>query len=430
MTTEQGPSIAGAVLARRYRLTKKLGEGGMGAVYAAETLDDGQPFAIKILHPEFLGELTVLTRFLDEARACQRLIHPNVVRVFESATAEDGSPFMVMELLDGVPLSAYTQGGGRVPAAQAVSILQAILAGLGAAHAQGLVHRDLKPDNVFLARERTGSFVVKVLDFGIAKVMDVAGGMGQKTKTGMLLGTPAYMSPEQITSAKDVDIRSDLWSAGVLLYEMLSGRQAFPAPTEFARLSVIMTHEPEPVGTLDPKLTGFDAFLAKALQKDREKRFGTAMEMAMALAEAAEPQSASSTKMPVAAPLDRLPDVPSVLLPSILAPGSVTGRSGPATPPTAGRGDGRGPGGTLQSATADDLVGRASEPKVSVVAGPTPSSGLPPEGRTLPSQDLPMIEAGGLTRPRGIPALAVVLLVLGALFAGALIGYAVAHHGG
>src|SRR5260370_15814260 len=125
-----------------------------------------------------------------------------------------------MELLQGVPLGAYMQRGARVPVAQAIPILQGILAGLAAADAIGIVHRDLKPDNVFLTREAGGKFVVKLLDFGIAKVMDVAGGMGSRTRSGILLGTPGYMSPEQAKNARDADPRSDLCSTGVLFYEM------------------------------------------------------------------------------------------------------------------------------------------------------------------------------------------------------------------
>ncbi|HEY6461839.1 MAG TPA: serine/threonine-protein kinase, partial [Polyangiaceae bacterium] len=224
-------SLVGAILSRKWRLVQRLGEGGMGEVYAAEPVEGGARVAVKILRPEYLTEPSVLSRFLEEATTCLRLIHPNIVRMLECASAEDGSPYLVMELLEGVPLGAYTQNGGRVPMAQAVPILQGILAGLAAAHAQGIVHRDLKPDNVFLTRAGDGTFVVKVLDFGIAKVMDAAGGMGSRTRTGMLLGTPAYMSPEQIKNARDVDQRADLWSAGVMFYEMLTGRVAFPAPT-------------------------------------------------------------------------------------------------------------------------------------------------------------------------------------------------------
>jgi serine/threonine-protein kinase len=151
VTAEAAPArtLAGAVLSRRWRLVQKLGDGGMGQVYAAEPVQGGPRIAIKLLRPEYLAEPQVLSRFLEESRTCLRLVHPNIVRVTECATAEDGTPYMVMELLEGVPLGAYTQNGGRVPIAQAVPILQGILAGLAAAHAQGIVHRDLKPDNVF-----------------------------------------------------------------------------------------------------------------------------------------------------------------------------------------------------------------------------------------------------------------------------------------
>jgi serine/threonine protein kinase len=306
-------SLIGAILSRRYRLKHELGRGGMGAVYSAEPIDGGGVVAIKILHAHFLGDVQVLQRFLEEGRTCMRLHHPNILHVHECNTAEDGSPYLVMDLLEGVPLSAYTRNGGRVSMAHAVPILQGMLAGLEAAHGQGVVHRDLKPGNVFLARADGGLFAVKLLDFGIAKVMDVAGGMGNKTKTGMLLGTPAYMSPEQIKSAKDVDSRADLWSAGVMFYEMLTGRTAFPAPTEYARLSAVLQSEPEPVEAVDPQLGILNAFLKRSLMKEPSQRFQTAHEMALAL------QAALTTTKPekgpgepssrvVVAPLSRLPD--------------------------------------------------------------------------------------------------------------------------
>ncbi|HTQ43084.1 MAG TPA: serine/threonine-protein kinase, partial [Polyangiaceae bacterium] len=260
--------LTGAVLSRRWRLLHKLGDGGMGEVYAAEPVEGGARVAIKLLRPEFLGDAQVLARFLEEGSLCTRLVHPNIARMLECAGAEDGSPYLVMELLEGVPLSAYTQNGGRIPVAQAVPILQGILAGLAAAHAQGVIHRDLKPDNVFLTRAPDGTFAVKVLDFGIAKVMDAAGGMGQRTRTGMLLGTPAYMSPEQVKSARDVDARADLWSAGVMFYEMLTGRVAFPAPTEYARLSAVMHATPDPLDKVDPILAPVAPVVARAMAKD------------------------------------------------------------------------------------------------------------------------------------------------------------------
>src|SRR5215831_8834057 len=308
------PSLVGAVLSRRFRLTKLLGSGGMGAVYATDQVIDGRPAAVKILHAEFVHEEQVKARFVEEASTCMRLIHPNILSVFESQVAEDGTPYMVMDLLEGVPLSAYTQNGGRVPLAQAIGVAHGMLAGLAAAHAQGIVHRDLKPENVFLAREGGEKFVIKLLDFGIAKVMDAAGGMGTKTRTGMLLGTPAYMSPEQVKDSKNVDARSDLWSAGVMLYEMLTGRVAFPAPTEYARLFAVLNNTPEPIERIDPTLAPLAGFMTRALDKNRETRFQTALEMARALTAAAGSQEPMSRAMP----LSRLPEVPSLFAPSIV----------------------------------------------------------------------------------------------------------------
>ena len=292
--TEQAQSLVGAILSKRFRLTRVIGEGGMGLVFAAEATTplstgsgkypvDASRFAVKMLRPEFLTDTGVLARFLEEGRTCQRLIHPNILRVFETAQAEDGSPYLVMELLDGVPLSAYTANGGRVPLPQAITILQGILAGLAAAHAQGIVKRDIKTENVFLAREKSGHLQIKVLDFGIAKVMDLAGGMGSRTRTGALLGTPAYMSPEQVKNSRDVDPRSDLWSAGVMTWEMLSGRVAFPAPTEYARLAAVTSSTPDTLEKIDPQLATISVVVERAMRKDPAQRFASALEMARAL---------------------------------------------------------------------------------------------------------------------------------------------------
>ncbi len=273
----------GAVLGGRYKVGRCLGSGGMGSVHAATDMETGQQVAIKLVHAEYLGDPGVIERFLDEARTGQKFSHPNIVRVFGTGRLDDNRPFMVMELLEGVPLSAYTKNGGRVPVPQAASILQAVLSGLAVAHAEGIVHRDLKPENVFLSRDPNGQFVVKILDFGIAKVMEVAGGMGKRTRTGMLLGTPAYMSPEQIKNSKDVDPRSDLFSLGVLFYEMLTGRPAFPAVNEFAKLTAVLSVEPEPLDRIDPNLAFLMPFVARAIHKDRQQRFQSAMEMLHAL---------------------------------------------------------------------------------------------------------------------------------------------------
>jgi len=426
-------ALVGAILSRRFRLVAPLGEGGMGVVYVAEPVAGGPRVAIKLLRPEFLDDPNVLDRFLEEAHTSMRIQHPNVLRVFEAAKAEDGSPYIVMELLDGTTLSNFTRAGEKIPPAAAVPILQGILAGLGAAHAHGIVHRDLKPENVFLVQgggPSGGGYQVKILDFGIAKVMDAAGGMGNRTRTGMLLGTPAYMSPEQVRSSRDTDARTDLWAAGVLFYQMLNGRQAFVAPTEFARLAQILGAPPEP---LEPEVAGFAPFFERALQKDRNLRFQSAQEMAQALM-----AGPASTVRPMTAPMPSMgsPPVssqkshaPAAYTPTAMSPAisvaaveaAAAGLRVSALPESAS-----GPGGTLASG------GRASvAPGSGDVGGTLPSgqgrmSASPPVVVVGPasSNDGALSFAGSPKRSGIAPALLVVLVSL-ALVAGFVLGFAV-----
>ncbi|HQB44705.1 MAG TPA: serine/threonine-protein kinase, partial [Polyangiaceae bacterium] len=260
-----------------------LGEGGMGAVFSAEGTNGQERRAIKILHPEFVNEPQILRRFFAEAYAAQQLQHPNVAKVFEHAQAEDGSPYLVMELLEGIALSEYVQPGKPIPIAQAAPIVYGVLQALMAAHARNIIHRDLKPDNIFLVPDQHGRYSVKVLDFGIAKVMDAAGGMATKTRTGMMLGTPGYMSPEQIRDAKSVDHRADLWAVGVMFYEMVTGQEAFDAPTDFAKLTAVLTQDPRPISQVAPHLVGWDDFFRRAVARDVAARFSSADDMARVL---------------------------------------------------------------------------------------------------------------------------------------------------
>jgi serine/threonine protein kinase len=293
--------LVGARIARRWDVVRRIGAGGMGVVYevAAVAGEDPSrgPLALKVLAPHAMLDPEVVERFLVEGKIAEKLVHPNIIRVFESGIAEDGSPFILMEKLSGTALSAYTNAGRKIPISQAVSILQAALAALTAAHAQGIVHRDLKPDNIFLSRNGTGAFTVKLLDFGIAKVMDVLGGAGTRTKTGMLLGTPAYMSPEQIRNGKEVDPRSDLFSLAVMAWEMLTGRAAFPAENEFAKLTAVLTLEPAPLESFDPTFGPLGEVIARGLAKDRNARWPSAPAMAHALAQAYGPSITGEMRM-------------------------------------------------------------------------------------------------------------------------------------
>ena len=395
MAGESG-ELAGALLVRRYRLHRQLGEGGMGVVYEAEdTAEGGVRRAVKILRPEFVHNAQVSTRFVEEARTCQRMAHPNVTRVFDVQLAEDQTPFFVMELLEGATLGAYLHGGARIPLAQSASIVFGVLAGLAAAHAQGIVHRDLKPENVFLARDERGGVTAKVLDFGIAKVMDVAGGMGSRTQTGMLLGTPAYMSPEQIRNSKDVDARSDLFAAGVLFYEMLTGRPAFTATNEFAKLTAVLTTEPEPIERIDPELARFGPFFARALAKDRNLRFQSAEEMAGALSHTLAGGGNTST----------LSRMPPGLGTASTAPAMAASSQAPLPmPPAPPRKGTMTKSSTLASAPSAEVHEHA--PQVVI--------------------DSSTMSRGGGSR-RAIPAWTVAVLVMTALFFGFILGFGVAR---
>ncbi len=426
--------LVGAILSQKYRLSRFLGSGGMGIVYEATPLVGGKPVAVKMLRSEYLDDPDLLARFVDEGQLFQRLQHPNIARVFEVGHAEDGAPYLVMELLEGVPLASYTSKGGRVPLVQAATIMQGILAGLAYAHAQGVVHRDLKPENVILARDPSGRFTPKILDFGIAKVMDAAGGMGQKTRTGMLMGTPAYMSPEQIKNAKDCDGRSDLWSAGVMFYEMLTGRSAFPAPTEYARLGAVLNTSPPTLDQIDPQLARVSPFLQHAMQKDRALRFPSAVDMARALASVMGEGDEA---------LSRLPDMGLVSrygpqsIPAVTSGNFRPERLSPAPAPAPAR-----PPGNLSGTLASP-----ASPHVQISQAPRVTEAPPdvllhaPHDGTLPSRDLPVLDAvthgvprvsgvseeGEARGARGAPVWLVIVLVTLGLLAGFMLGHATAR---
>lgn len=280
-STSEASKMIGAVINRRYKLTKLLGEGGMGAVFAGQSLQDGNTYAIKVLHPEFVTEEQIASRFYAEAQTVQRMQHENIVRVFDVGTAEDGTPFMVMELLEGRSLTDALQQAGTLQLDFATQIFTGALEALGYAHAQGIVHRDLKPDNLFVLPGMSPR--LKLVDFGIAKVMDHAGGMGSRTRTGMLLGTPAYMSPEQLRNSKGVDARTDLWSMAVILYEALTGRDAYPGETPMESMTQVLMGPPRAIAEVAPNLANLSPFFARAFARNIDERFQSTREMAEAL---------------------------------------------------------------------------------------------------------------------------------------------------
>src|SRR3954454_18638740 len=213
----------GRVLAGKYRIERVLGRGGMGVVVAAHHIHLDEKVAIKFLLPEAVANAEVLGRFVREARAAVRIKSEHVARVSDVGTLEGGEPYMVMEYLEGSDLAEWLLQRGALPVEQAVEFLLQASEAIAEAHALGIVHRDLKPANLFVVRRADGLLSIKVLDFGISKVTDASMAAGAATSTLALMGSPLYMSPEQMESARTADARSDIWSLGVILYELLTG---------------------------------------------------------------------------------------------------------------------------------------------------------------------------------------------------------------
>jgi len=279
-------ALAGAVLQQRLRLVRLVGAGGIGVVYEAAPLAGDGRLAVKLLRRELCDDEVVVARFLGESAASARIDHPGVVHALGQGRAEDGTPYLVMPLLAGEPLSR-TMNRGRLPVQRATAITAALLDTLAVAHAAGVVHRDLKPDNVFLVEGAGGRDEVRILDFGLARVIDVAGGATRRTSTGMLLGTPGYMSPEQVRNAKEAGPLTDLYSVAVMLFEMLVGARAYPAANEFERMTKVLTEAPPSIARAAPHYAHWEPFFARALAKEPRERFPDALAMRVALEQVA-----------------------------------------------------------------------------------------------------------------------------------------------
>jgi serine/threonine-protein kinase len=277
----------GSVLAGKYRVDKVLGIGGMGVVVAAHHIQLDDRVAIKFLLPETLGNHDAVMRFAREARAAVKIKSEHVARVTDVGTLENGAPYMVMEYLEGGDLSNWLTERGRLPVDQAVDLVLQACEALAEAHALGIVHRDLKPANLFVARLPGGVHSVKVLDFGISKLtgFSASGGESSQTKTSALLGSPLYMSPEQMRSSKDVDARGDIWALGVILYELLAGSAPFIAETMPELVFKIVDGAPVSLVQQRPDVPpGLEAVIFRCLEKDRSRRFQTVGDLANALA--------------------------------------------------------------------------------------------------------------------------------------------------
>lgn len=269
----------GQTLEGRYRVIRLLGEGGMGAVYLGEHAIIGKRVAIKLLHTEFSENEQVVKRFIGEARTAAAIGHKNIIDVMDVGVSYAGEPYVVMEYLEGESLASLLDREKRLDLPAASAILEPVLLGLSAAHQKGIVHRDLKPDNIFLVHRPDEAPAVKIIDFGIAKfAFDKK--QSRITRPEEVFGTPSYMSPEQIRSSGEVDQRSDLFSMGIILYEMLVGELPFAAENNAGLILQIMTADPRPPQQLFPDFPALvEPVLRRALAKSLDERFQNAAEM-------------------------------------------------------------------------------------------------------------------------------------------------------
>jgi serine/threonine-protein kinase len=303
--------LLGQVLAAKYRIDEKIDEGGMGCVYRATHVLMEKVVAVKVLHPALAADDKIVARFTREARAASRISHPHAINVTDFGESENGIVYLVMEYLRGRTLKDIVRSGGPMPLARVVEIVRQVSGALEAAHAEGVVHRDLKSDNIMLD-ETAGGDWAKVLDFGIAKIQEREDKPDEGlTAPNLIIGTPQYMSPEQCSQASDIDARSDIYSFGVILYEMLVGHVPFMGDSPTA---IMMKHIQEPPPSILDERKDLPAsvgrVIARALAKRPEDRFQNAGELADALALAAAEES------PAAAAGAAVPDTERIIIPT------------------------------------------------------------------------------------------------------------------
>ena len=368
------PVREGEILAGKYRVERLLGQGGMGVVVAARHVELDELVALKFLLPEALGEPEAVARFLKEARAAVRIKSEHVARVHDVGQLETGAPYIVMEYLEGSDLAAVVRDRGALPIEDVVDYLAQACEAVANAHAMGIVHRDLKPSNLMLVRGNDGGECIKVLDFGISKVTSLRGDDGSMnmTRSATVLGSPLYMSPEQMMSPRDVDGRTDIWALGTILYELLTARLPFEAETLPAISVLIATTNPVPLREHRPEVPpALAAVAARCMAKRRDDRFANVGELAAALMPFAPVRSRVSIDraariLQAGNPSSRFEQTPSRAQPmagrALTPPGSKPGSSPGSTPGSSGSDLNRTAtaGHLLPAATASNWAGAAS----------------------------------------------------------------------
>lgn len=284
MTPDSIPVAPGNIIAQKYRVESILGAGGMGYVVAARHLQLNERVAIKFLLPEMDANPEIHGRFLREARAAVRVKSEHVVRVTDVGELPTGAPYMVMEHLEGHSLSERLEANGPLPVSEAADYLLQACEAIAEAHSLGIIHRDLKPSNLFLTHRADGSTCVKVLDFGISKDTSTGRLVDGLTSTQQILGSPQFMSPEQLSSSRSVDARTDIWAVGITLYQLVTGVLPFDAESIPGLCLAIVQDRPAPLAQHRPGVPSeLDAVVQRCLAKERSDRFGSVAELAQAL---------------------------------------------------------------------------------------------------------------------------------------------------
>ena len=316
----------GDVLAGKYRAERVLGVGGMGVVVAARHLQLEERVAIKFLLPHLFADQGAVSRFLREARAAVKIKSEHVARVFDVGTLPNGAPYIVMEFLEGGDLTAWLEARGAMRIDQAVDfVLQACVA-LADAHKVGIVHRDLKPSNLFCVQRSDGQLTIKILDFGISKVTDVSGSDPRMsvTKTSAVMGSPLYMSPEQMRSSKDVDLKTDIWALGIILFELLAGKTPFDGESLPEVAVKVSIEPPPPLRSVRPDApAALESVVTRCLEKDPRNRYPNVGELAVSLAPFGSGQARGYVERSLAILGGRSASAP----PAALAPNAVSASS-------------------------------------------------------------------------------------------------------